>query len=79
LLDPEVVLLDCSLNSATSELKSVEFDLNKKRGHLEKKKFGHRVNQKVATGKRLQWLQRRGPPRERHLSAAVARLGDLRR
>ena len=51
-----MVLPDCSLDPATSDLKSVEFYPNKKYDHPDKVKIGHRMNQKVATGKRLQWF-----------------------
>ena len=48
---------DHSLSAATFDLKSVEPDLNKRYGKSQKGEIGHRVNLKIAIGKRLSHRQ----------------------
>ena len=67
------------LNFEIPELESPEFCMDKRYGHPEKLKVGHRVKLKVASGKRLRWHQWSGPRRGRHASAAYLRLGAVRR
>ena len=52
-----VVRPDKLLSAATFDLKSAELDLNKRYGKLQKVEFGHRVNLKIAIGKRLSHRQ----------------------
>ena len=74
-----VVALYQFLNFEIPELESPEFCMDKRYGHPEKLKVGHRVKLKVASGKRLRLHQRSGPRQAWHQWTAPGRFGAVRR
>ena len=72
-------LLDCSLTSATSDLKSANPDLNKRLGESEKGESDQRSNLKIASGKWLRWHHWSDPRRGLHASTAPERFGAVTR